>query len=168
MFQHGEAVWSFTQKLIFGTTQDMRLPDWFAKHRDKILSSLHDLTIIRTYNIYHDCGKPRCRVTDSEGRNHYPNHAEISKQTWLEADGDPIISNLIGLDMIMHTEKPEQIIARKLSIQDTMTLLITALAEIHANASMFGGIESTSFKIKYKKLDRTGKALMNHHFKELS
>lgn len=40
-----------------------------------------------------------------------------------------------------------------------VALLLTGLAEVHANASMFGGIESTSFKIKWKNLDKRGRAI---------
>lgn len=48
-----------------------------------------------------------------------------------------------------------------------ISLLITGLSEIHANASMFGGIESTSFKIKYKQIDSRGKAILKQ-LKDLS
>jgi hypothetical protein len=41
-----------------------------------------------------------------------------------------------------------------------ISLLITGLAEIHANAEMFGGIESTSFKMKYKQINRRGKQII--------
>jgi len=43
---------------------------------------------------------------------------------------------------------------------EAATLLLTALAEIHSNAEMFGGIESTSFKIKWKQLNRRGKKIL--------
>jgi hypothetical protein len=39
-------------------------------------------------------------------------------------------------------------------------LLLTGLAEIHANASMFGGFESIGFKSKWKQIDRRGKAIL--------
>jgi hypothetical protein len=41
-----------------------------------------------------------------------------------------------------------------------MTLLVAALAEIHSNAQLFGGIESVSFKSKWKNWDRRGKQIM--------
>jgi hypothetical protein len=44
---------------------------------------------------------------------------------------------------------------------EAISLLITGLAEIHSNASMFGGIESTSFKIKWKHLNKRGRQLLN-------
>lgn len=142
----------------------MRIPQWFSEYKDQILNNLHDLNIIKQYTVNHDIGKPYCLTIDADGKKHYPDHANISKQVWLERGGDEITANLIGLDMIMHTESKEEIKARNLSIKDAMTLLITSLAEIHANAEMFGGIESTSFKIKWKKLDKIGKFLCNEYF----
>jgi hypothetical protein len=38
--------------------------------------------------------------------------------------------------------------------------LLTGLCEIHSNARMFGGIESTGFKIKWKHLDKMGKRII--------
>jgi hypothetical protein len=160
MLDHGLSVWKFTQKLISGDTADMKIPSWYTSNKDKILSNIHDIETIRLYNIYHDCGKHLCRTVDAEGRTHYPNHAEVSKQAWLQAGGNETIGNLIGLDMIMHTENQEQIAARNLSKKDMYTLLLTALAECHANAEMFGGMESTSFKIKWKKIDKIGRQLI--------
>ena len=161
MLDHGLSVWKYTQKLINGDTADMKIPSWYTSHKDKIFSNLHDLETIRLYNIYHDCGKHLCRTVDEEGRVHYPNHSEVSKQAWLDHGGDETTANLIGLDMVMHTESREQIAARNLSKKDTFTLLITALAECHANAEMFGGLESISFKIKFKKIERIGKFLLS-------
>ena len=42
---------------------------------------------------------------------------------------------------------------------EAISLLLVALSEIHANAEMFGGIESTSFKIKWKQIDKRGNAI---------
>lgn len=200
MLDHGLSVWKYTQKLINGNTVEMKLPSWYTSYKDKILSNIHDLETIRLYNIYHDCGKHLCRTVDADGKVHYPNHAEVSKQAWLNATSGPhkyeecsgmynncaacmrpvgheghcgppysedfyeTIGNLIGLDMIMHTESKEEILARNLSKKDMFTLLITALAECHANAEMFGGIDSTSFKIKFKKIERIGKFLCSQAF----
>lgn len=164
MLDHGLSVWKYTQKLISGDTADMKLPSWYTSHKDKILSNLHDEETIRLYNIYHDCGKHLCRTVDAEGKVHYPNHAEVSKQAWLDCGGNETIGNLIGLDMMMHTESKEQIKARNLPTKDLMTLLITSLAECHANAEMFGGLDSTSFKIKFKKIEKTGRFLCNELF----
>jgi methyltransferase-like protein len=144
----------------------MRLPQWWLDHKDIILQNIYDFKTIKHYNIWHDIGKPFCRTVDADGKQHFPNHAEISKQTWLNLGGNPIIGDLIGYDMVMHTETKEQIEARNLSTHQAFTLLVTALAEIHSNAQMFGGIESTSFKIKWKKIDKIGKFLTNKLIKE--
>ena len=42
---------------------------------------------------------------------------------------------------------------------EAVSLLIVALAEVHSNAEMFGGMDSTSFKIKWKHLNQRGKSL---------
>jgi hypothetical protein len=39
-------------------------------------------------------------------------------------------------------------------------LLLTGLAEVHANAKMFGGLESTSFKIKFSQIEKRGNAII--------
>lgn len=163
MLEHGLAVWKYTQKILNDDTSDMRMPDWYQPNKANILANLHDTETIRLYNIYHDNGKHFCRTEDADGKVHYPNHAEVSKQNWLAHGGNQTIGNLIGLDMMMHTETKEQIKDRNLDVKDAMTLLITSLAEIHANAQMFGGIESTSFKIKYKRIAKIGKSMMEKY-----
>ena len=40
-----------------------------------------------------------------------------------------------------------------------MSLLLAGLAEIHSNAEMFGGLDSVSFKIKWKQINKRGKAI---------
>ena len=50
--------------------------------------------------------------------------------------------------------------------KEAISLLISALAEIHSNAQMFGGIESDSFKIKWKHIDRRGNAICKKLFGE--
>src|SRR3546814_7069686 len=78
---------------------------------------------------------------------------------WLAAGGDPEIGDLIGMDMDVHLLKGDDVESFSKRPQ-ARALLITALSEVHANASMFGGIESTSFKIKWKHLDKRGKAIL--------
>ena len=168
ILDHGLSVWEQYQKLINGDTSEMRLPQWWLAYKDQILSTLHPRSIIQQYTTFHDCGKPFCLEIDSEGKKHFPNHAEISKGTYEEhfgREGDhAIIADLISLDMICHTETADQIIGRNLSDKTVCTLLLAALAEIHANAQMFGGIESTSFKIKWKKLQKLGNRLCKYIF----
>ncbi len=60
--------------------------------------------------------------------------------------------------MIIHTIKDYEMdtfTKRK----DAISLLLTGLSEIHANAEMFGGINSINFKIKYKQINTRGKGL---------
>lgn len=118
-----------------------------------LLQNQADPDTVREYQIYHDCGKPFCLTVDEEGRRHFPNHAAISESTWLQAGGNPQAARLMGMDMDLHTMSAEDCVAFA-TRPEAATLMLTALAEIHANASMFGGVDSTSFKIKSKHLDR--------------
>lgn len=43
--------------------------------------------------------------------------------------------------------------------QIAINLMLTALAEVHANSQLFGGQDSVSFKIKWKQIDQRGRAL---------
>lgn len=137
---------------------EWRMPEWAS---DPLLwNNILDLKTIATYQIYHDCGKPFCRVEDEKG-HHFPNHAQVSADTWMEITGNEQQSKLMLMDMDLHIMKSgeqKEFATRK----EAATLLLTSLCEIHSNAAMFGGIESTSFKIKWKKLNRFGKQILNH------
>lgn len=104
-------------------------------------------------------GKPVCRTVDAEGRQHFPDHAAMSARIWAEAGGDPRVGDLIAMDMDVHLLKGEEVDAFSRR-PEARALLLTALAEIHANASMFGGIGSVGFKSKWKHLDRRGRAIL--------
>lgn len=165
VLQHGLSVWLFVQKILMKDTEGLRLPDWFLDNYDNILRSLHDREIMKAYAIMHDCGKPYCKEIDAEGKQHFPNHAAISEQTYASIkDANPNVARLIGLDMLLHTANADEITALSLSREDAFTLLVTAFAEIHSNAGMFGGIETVSFKSKWKTLDRRGKMLCKRFF----
>jgi hypothetical protein len=142
----------------------MKIPSWFINYRDQILNNIHPLEIIQEFCINHDISKPYDMIICEDGKKHFPNHSENSKKLWLERGGNPIAAHLMELDMCFHTESKEEILRRNLDIKDACTLLISSLAEIHANAELFGGIESTSFKIKYKKIDKIGKFVIKHYF----
>jgi len=175
ILDHGLAIWEQLQKLTSGDTSDMRLPQWYTQYKDQLLQSLHSPFILEQYATYHDCGKPYCLEIDSEGKRHFPNHAEQSRQTYEKhfgTEGDhKVIAELIGLDMIFHTESADEILARNLSPETLCTLMLTALAEIHSNAQTFYPeecINSTWFKIKFKKLEKIGnricKKLFDHAY----
>lgn len=132
------------------------LPDWIY---DKRIWD-NQLDCIDTYQIFHDCGKPYCKVIDAEGKVHFQDHARISAEVWLKNGGTELEALLMASDMDIHLLKAvgvEEFSRRP----EALTLLTTGLAEIHSNASMFGGIDSTSFKIKYKQINKRGKAILS-------
>lgn len=63
------------------------------------------------------------------------------------------------MDMDAHLLKADGL-AEFASRPQAIPLLLTALAEIHANAAMFGGLDSTSFKIKWKHLNKRGRQVL--------
>lgn len=163
VYEHGLSVWEYTQKILNKEWDDLIIPDWFQYNFDKITSKLYDIETIKDYNIFHDCGKPYCIEIDDRGRRHFPDHANVSQQIWDSMSDDKVVSELISLDMVLHTETADQIIERDLSVETLCTLLVTAFAEIHSNAEMFGGVESTSFKIKHKKICKRGKMIVRRY-----
>lgn len=167
VLQHGEAVWYHLFQLIL-TLQENKLeklkgwqiPHWLIAHREQILARLLPLHILWEYTTYHDCGKPYCLTIDQQGKRHFPNHTQMSHDKWLEVGGNPLVANLMLQDMVIHTVKAVEL--DKLSQKpEAISLLLAGLAEIHANAKMFGGIESDSFKIKFKQINRRGRAICN-------
>ncbi len=184
MLQHGASVWDWYDTigeiLSIGSEVEknkplldkLKLPDWFFEFEEQLawnrLSSSH----IYNYTMYHDCGKPYCRTVDEEGRVHYPNHAEVSYNVWNHVNKiDPLyrdlreqnfydkVGELIRRDMEIHTLKAADIDEFCRDTYEAVTLLLVGLAEVHSNAEMFGGFDSTSFKIKWKQIDRRGRAI---------
>lgn len=107
------------------------------------------------YQEWHDCGKPACKSVDSEGRIHYPQHAEVSYQQFkLLFTDEEVAAELIRRDMEWHLAKNNADFAALACKPYAFTLYLTAWAEIYANASLFGGTESDGFKIRYKRLEK--------------
>lgn len=109
--------------------------------------------------FWHDCGKPFCKVVDSEGKSHFPGHAKKSAEIFRELYPEwEQSARLIEQDMDIHTLSAEELeeFAKR---PEAVALLLSGLAAVHANAEMFGGLMSDSFKSKWKHLDRRGKAL---------
>lgn len=159
ILQHGEAVSARYRDLVGERAMEWRLPDWFDP--DFLLPLCPPAETMEQYHVYHDCGKPYCVTVDDEGRQHFPDHARVSAAVWRASGGDEGIAELISRDMDMHTLKPSE--AAGYDRMDLApALLLTALAELHANAEMFGGVESTSFKIKFKALNKVGRNIINH------
>lgn len=136
---------------------EWRLPDWVSDPR--ILERQMPEATVGAYAVFHDCGKPRCLTIDEDGRRRFPDHAAVSKRVWLENGGDPEVGELIGMDMDVHLLKDagvEEFAARP----QAATLLLVGLSEVHANASLFGGVDTDSFKMKWKTLDKRGRAIL--------
>lgn len=162
--QHGMMVAAYYEDLIEyledgePLAYEWRLPQWAS--RPEVLDALPTRDVMHVYHVFHDCGKPFCIEVDEEGRRHFPDHASVSKQVWLDAGGEPEVGKLIGMDMDAHLLKSDDL-AEFASRPQAKALLLTALAEIHANAHMFGGLQSTSFKIKWKHLDKRGRQVLD-------
>ena len=155
--QHGQMVADRFDDLMGEQKMQWRLPAWFNKN--KIV--LSDVDSIKEYQIFHDCGKPYCRTVDDAGKMHYPDHATVSAEIWQSLGGSDRVVSLITRDMECHLLRPADASAFAMT-PDAMILLLTALCEVHTNASMFGGLESDSFKIKWKRLDKCGSIIMNN------
>lgn len=138
----------------------MKIPDWFISYNADINTNLYELDILKRYVINHDCGKHLVKYIDDDGKVHYPEHALSSYSYWIKHNPkDIVVGKLILNDMFFHTCSANELENTELSRKELCTLLIASLAEIHANAEIFGGIESVSFKSKYKQIDRRGKKL---------
>lgn len=172
VYEHGVSVHEWfnrLQKEAFAPSTTLRIPDWF-----KTIWKLHLFTwdcesevskeweTIRLYQIYHDCGKPLCRTVDAEGKQHFPNHAQVSYETWMkyaETDQDREVGSLIRMDMDAHCVKGDAI-EEFIRRPQASVLVTTALAEIYSNASHLNALDSDRFKIKYKQIDKVGKRLL--------
>lgn len=139
-----------------------RTPSWV--YDKKLTSKLLPLNILNTYQLYNDIGKPYCRTVDEQGRQHFPNHAEVSRKVWFEvAEKTPeskMVGELIGLDMACHTLKGNELLEFA-KHPYAPSLLFTALAEVHSNAAWLNALDSDSFKIKTKQLDKVVKAILS-------
>lgn len=156
--QHGLSVVDSYKKLINNLNNSIEVIDpilgiVYEKLKDKILPD----SIVLRYQEFHDCGKPFCLYFDEEGKKHFPDHANVSYNIWKQLFPEEIeIQELIKHDMDFHTLKGEGLESLWKN-ELAPTLYFTAWAEIIANSKMFGGFDSTSFKIKKKKLIQAGK-----------
>lgn len=145
-------------------TSVWRLPDWIGHPLLREILGGLDETIMDSYQVFHDCGKPTCRIVDADGHQHFPDHANVSRERWLECSNGSAsaheVADLIGMDMDAHLLKPDDVDGFA-SRPQAIPLLLTALCEVHSNATMFGGIESDGFKIKWKKLNKLGGRIIN-------
>ena len=160
ILEHGEAVAS-TFKAMFGPepTGCWIYPEIIRQNLTWLLSLCPSADVLETYHVFHDCGKPDCLHIDADGKRHFPAHALRSASVWLAAGGDQLIGRLIEHDMDFHTMKQSDLVLYK-HLDIAPALLLTAWAELNANARMFGGYDSVSFKIKAKSLTKLSKAFI--------
>lgn len=168
VYEHGVSVRDHIFQLIdFLETGEIegewKLSPWMYEYRQQISNALLPEDIIEEYTTYHDCSKPYCIQYDSNGKRHFPNHAELSCQKWLEVGGNKEAAILMKMDMDIHLLKDKDV-EEFCKRPQAATLLLSGLAEIHSNAAMFGGLSSTSFKIKYKQIDKRGAAICRKLF----
>ena len=168
IYQHGEMVMNkFLEIKGFledgenqhiSKSKEWKIPPWIMTHREQFLDAINSYgtETITKYLFWHDCGKPQVKTVDLQGKHHFPDHEKSSVETYLKYyPGDEEVSDFIGKDMFMHTSSIEEVKNfYNSNPKMALVLAISALAELHANGSIFGGIESDSFKIKWKKLDR--------------
>lgn len=149
IWEHGQDVHKWFLKLKY--------PSWAKSLTDKLPS----MDILKLYHIYHDCGKPFCKIIDNEGKQHFPGHAELSAKLWKEASDNSEESQLIGrlirMDMDAHTLKGVEAINEFLSRSEAPALILTSYAEVWSNTNHLGLIGSDSFKIKLKRIEKLGK-----------
>lgn len=153
MIDHGMMVNQEFKKLI--ESLDKKESDPFLQSvYDCFKDQIFDMETCTRYQIYHDCGKPFSK--EEKGRK-YHDHEIHSYNQWIKLfPQDKDVAYLMLHDMDFHTGNTEEIMHTKYA----PTLYFTAWAELYANCQMFGGQESTSFKIKKKKLIQQGKILM--------
>lgn len=160
---HGQSVWSYYQDLfqhcVHGQALNhtWRLPEWVYDPR--LWNAQHSLSVMEEYAVHHDCGKPYCRLVDDEGRVHFPDHASWSEKVWRVVGGSNEAARLMAMDMDIHTLKAEGLDAFS-QTPEWASLVIMGLCEVHSNAAMFGGLDSSSFKMKWKQINRRGKGLL--------
>lgn len=143
-YRHGKSVNDWYKKLLAdpNLTNDALVTSWLRNYQPIDLMP---------YHYFHDCGKPFCHTVDAEGCEHYPNHSQVSFEKYLEMFGHTDYANMILHDMDFHTKRGDEI-NEIWKLPYAEHLYATAWAEIFANAQIFGGIESDSFKIKRKRL----------------
>lgn len=148
-----------TAKNEHGQVNKWILPDWYWQFKSKLKIAI-GLGDIYEYALFHDCGKPYCRIVDEKGRQHFPNHAEVSYRTYLNISNNQVVADLIKHDMDIHLLKPNDI-GDFCKNQNASLHLLAGIAEIHSNAEHSGGFDTTNFKIKLKTINQRGKAIYN-------
>ena len=164
--EHGFSVKNYLFDLVnhlrkgYPLKYNWNLPNWVYDSKDLILDNLPDEKTLKLYTTLHDIGKWKCLTIDDDGKRHFPNHAEVSYQIFKQIFNNDVAAELIRHDMDIHLLKStgvDEFCKNPFAI----TLLLTGLAELHSNAQIFGGPDSTSFKIKFKSINQRGKQILN-------
>lgn len=159
-------------RLDLSQTTNWRLPDWVSTYRTQLAAHAGDPWAAQTYLTVHDCGKPSVLTVTEDGRRQFPGHADASARVYRETHTGPdgvldagheLVADLIAGDMDIHLLKAAGV-QEFCANPNAITHLLAGLAEVTSNAAMFGGVDSTSFKIKYKQLNSRGKAICAHLF----
>lgn len=169
VWEHGQAVLACYEDLLRaaqcgGLPAGWRAPKWWTPQAAARLLALQPpKETMASYLLWHDCGKPATRALDAQGRAHFPGHAQASADTWQAMGGAADEVWLMRHDMVLHSGSAADC-AELLRTSEGQRLwpglLLGALCEVHANAQMFGGTDSVSFKAKAKQLDRRGAQLL--------
>ena len=162
-----------TGRVDLTTAPNWKLPAWVDQYAPQLAASLPPQHIMERYLTLHDCGKPSVLEVGEDGRRHFPDHAAASERVYVDlvtdngtrelTDDEAQIAYLIAHDMDAHLLKAADIPAFAQSALAPAQML-AALAEVTSNAAMFGGVDSTSFKIKWKTISARGQALCKHLF----
>lgn len=157
-YDHGKMVWNEFRRCIAGEC-NKELPKVVQDNLSYITANLLPMSTIKTYCEMHDCGKAFC--TD----DNYQEHAKVSGDIWKQLKGDPVVEVLIRSDMLLHKGTVEELeeYLRSYPKEYAFTLALVALAEIRANAEMFGGTDTRSYKIKYKKVTQRIKRILKYY-----
>ncbi len=164
VLEHGFMVKNYTFDLINhlnnnpSTKYTWNIPNIITENKDIILNNLLPNSIIKEYTILHDVGKPCCLTIDTDGKRHFPDHSKASHQVYTSLiDYNEDVAYLILHDMDLHLGQVDNFDPKYIYTQ-----IIVSLAELHANAQLFGGIDSQSFKIKLKKLTQSVKKILKN------
>jgi peptidyl-tRNA hydrolase len=171
IWEHGESVRDHLMDLLkflrdsrYTSKYTWRYPQWLLSHSRELLGCLPPDHVLEKYALWHDCGKPFCKVQDENGKVHYPDHAKVSASIFRELYPEQEdVATLIEMDMDIHL-LPADGIEEFCTRPQAIALLLTAVAEVHANAELFGGITTDSFKIKWKHLGRRGASICKRLF----
>lgn len=161
MLQHGQLVHEKYKELIgYLNAHSNEYAELHALY-EKYGRTLPPPAVLESYHVYHDCGKHLILTISEDGKRRYPNHAEVSAGQYAHLfPEDGFTAGLIRMDMGFHILRGDDLL--KLCRSPFAPILyFTAWAEVNANAEMFGGKESESYKIKKSRLIQAGKKLLN-------